>query len=154
MDVLYQGLQELPKLGREAGGNGRQFTGGEAAEKGGKAGKRGGELVDLGQGFFLAGAEGAVAEACLCAGEGELLEGLQHLGGQAAATSTSCAALEFGAQFIALPRPLGCGGGVAAGLGDLGEGVVVYPGFLEAEGFVDLEGFVGVVLGSGEVAKE
>jgi hypothetical protein len=73
------------------------------------------------------------------------------LGGQAGAASG--AAFELCEQVIPFPGPLGGGGGVAAGLDDLGEGVVVLPGFLETEGFADPAGRVGVALDGVEVVE-
>ena len=46
------------------------MAGGELAEVGGEVGHRGGVALERGQGFFRAGVEFAVAEACLGAGDG------------------------------------------------------------------------------------
>ena len=150
-DGLCHGLQQLLELGRQVAWNWRQLTGGDVAEKGGEAGERDRELFELGKGFFLGGAEVAIAEAGLSAGEGERLQGLEHLGRHAAATSGAAFALF--AQCIALLRPLRGGGALAPGLGDVEEDAVIPHGFHEAEGFADLAGCMGVALSGGEVAE-
>ena len=118
------------------------------AEGGGEFGEWGGHSVEGGEGFFFGG---AAPEASLGAGDGEGLQGLEHLAGQAATASGE--ASQFGELGIALLRPLGRGNGVATGFGDLGEISVVLPDILQAEGFADLASFVGVVFGCGEVAE-
>ncbi|MCL4205245.1 MAG: hypothetical protein KJ000_22405 [Pirellulaceae bacterium] len=78
------------------------------AEVGDEVGQRGGVLVQRGQILFHGGIEVSrvgLAEAGLGAGEGEVLDGLLHLGGQALAA----AAFEFFEQVIALLRPRGGG---------------------------------------------
>jgi hypothetical protein len=57
------------------------LTGGDVAEKGDEVGERGWELFDLDKGFFLGGAECTIAEAGLGAGEGEGVQGFEHLSG-------------------------------------------------------------------------
>ncbi len=95
---LGQLLHDLPQFNRERRGDRRELAGGELAEAGGEVGKRGGVAVERGQRFECAGVEVGIAEACLGAGDGELLEGLQHLGRQS--TAPAGAAFEFGAQVI------------------------------------------------------
>jgi hypothetical protein len=151
-DLLHQPLQPLPKLHRQPIGNRRHLPRGDLVEKGGKVGKRRRQPVELGKRFFLARAKAAaLPKAGLGTGNGQGLQGLEHLGGQT--TASSSALFELGEQVIALLGPPGGSGEVAAGLGDLGEGVVVLPSFLEAKGFVNLAGFVGMALGSREIAE-
>jgi hypothetical protein len=107
--------------------------------------------VERGQGFFRTGVEVSVGEGCTGTDAGELLKGLQHLGGHA--TTAASAVFEFGKQVIAFLSPLGGSASVAAGLGDLGEGFVVLPGFLETEGFADLAGSLGMAFGDVDIAE-
>ena len=115
----------------------------EVSEVDGKVGERRGILGDCGQRFFFGGFQLRIAEASLGTGDGELLQGFQHLTGP-----PPSAALEFGPQVIAFLRPLRRRLSAALGLGDPGEGVVVGVGFLEVEGFADRAGGVGVAFGN------
>lgn len=144
-------FEELAEFGGEIGGERRDVAGGELAEVAGELGERRRVVGERGEGFFLSGAEVGAVAAGLGAGDGELLEGSQHLSGHAA--TTAGAAFEFFEQSIPFCRPLGGGAGVASGGGDLGESVVILPCFLEPEGFTDLAGGVGVAFGSVEDAE-
>jgi len=86
-----------------------ELAGGELAEVGDEVGKRGGILVERSQGFFFGGAELATAEASARAGEGELLEGLLHLAGQAPLLPARClSSARRSSRFLAHAARHGC----------------------------------------------
>jgi len=124
---------------------------GELAEKGGEVGEWGWELVELRQSVLLRWTEATITETGLGAGGGEGLQGIDHLSGQA--TASSGAALTLVAQGVALLRPLVGSGEVATGLRDHGQNIVALFGIKKTKGFEDLTSFVGVALGGGEVVE-
>ena len=75
---------------------------GKLTQGGRELGERGEQAVELGQGFEFRGTERPLAEAGLGTGEGEGVQGLEHLAGHAATASGE--AFEFGALGLALPR--------------------------------------------------
>src|SRR5207244_4081547 len=101
---------EFSKFRGQRGGDRRELTSGKLAEEGSEVGKGCGRFVETCQVFFHGWVELLATEAGLGAGDGERLEGFQHLGGQARAAAG--AAFEFGTQLIPLFSPVGGSGGV------------------------------------------
>ncbi len=88
-------FQHLPQFGRQRRRDRHQSPRRELAEVRSEVGQGGGVAGQRGQGLFRVGAQVAVAETSLSAGDGELLQGLDHLGRYA--TAAARAAFEFGA---------------------------------------------------------
>jgi hypothetical protein len=116
------------KLGEEVwkgrwqnGGDGRKFSGGEAAEEGGEFGEGRGQLLDLGEGGFGLGIKVGAVRAGLGASNSESLDSLQELWRQAGGSAGAAgAAVQFLPHRVALAFPLGGLGSMAAGVGDAG----------------------------------